>query len=100
MVSTAFVRLMTNRRMLAHPVVPTQAVDWVRGWFDFPHIVPINLGAEHLTHMRRLLEAVGVGGNLVMDAHLAAMAIENQAELQSNESDFARFSRLRWRDPL
>ena len=36
----------------------------------------------------------------VTDVHLAARAIEHQAELHSNDSDFARFSGLRWRNPV
>ena len=99
-VSTAFVRLLTSRRMLARPVATAQAIDWVSGWFEFPHIVPVNPGPQHMAHLGRLLEAVGVGGNLVTDAHLAAIAIEYQAELHSNDSDFARFPGLRWRNPL
>ncbi|MGI8989757.1 MAG: PIN domain-containing protein [Bryobacteraceae bacterium] len=42
----------------------------------------------------------GTGGNLTSDAHLAALAIEHGAELCSCDGDFARFSRLRWRNPL
>jgi len=41
-----------------------------------------------------------LGANLVMDAHLAALAIDHQAELHSNDTDFSRFSGLRWRNPL
>lgn len=36
---------------------------------------------------------------LVTDAHLAALAIECGAELQSTDRDLARFEGLRWRDP-
>jgi hypothetical protein len=36
----------------------------------------------------------------VTDAHLAALAIEHEAELNSCDTDFARFSGLRWSDPL
>ena len=36
----------------------------------------------------------------MMDAHLAALAIEHQAELHSNDTDFSRFSGLRWRNPI
>jgi aspartate/methionine/tyrosine aminotransferase len=31
---------------------------------------------------------------------LAALAIEHQGELHSNDSDFGRFPRLRWLNPL
>jgi predicted nucleic acid-binding protein len=38
--------------------------------------------------------------NLVTDAHLAALAIEHGCELASTDSDFARFPKLKWRNPL
>ena len=41
-----------------------------------------------------------MGSNLATDAHLAALAIENQAELHPNDTDFARFSGLAWRNPV
>ena len=99
-VTMAFLRLLTSRGMLATPIDPSQAVDWVTSWFEHPHVAPINPGSQHIGHMRRLLQAVGVGGNLAMDAHIAAIAIEYQAELHSNDADFARFPGLRWRNPL
>ena len=99
-VSIGFVRLMTDRRVVAPPMTTPQAIAHVHEWFDNPHVVPINPGSQHLTNLDRLLEAVGVGGKLVPDAHLAAIAIEYQAELHSNDADFARFPGLRWRNPL
>jgi uncharacterized protein len=60
----------------------------------------IEPGPRHAELMFSLLEAVGAGGNLTTDAHLAALAIEHQAELQSTDADFARFPGLRWRNPL
>ena len=72
----------------------------MREWFRFPQVVPINPGADHLTHLRRNLAAAGVGANLVTDAHVAAVAMEYQAEVHSNDTDFGRFPGLRWRNPL
>ena len=91
---------MTHPRVLAHPATPEEAVDYVREWFRFPHVTPINPGAEHLTHLHRSLSAAGVGANLVTDAHIAALAMEYQAEVHSNDTDFSRFPGLRWRNPL
>ena len=99
-VLAGFVRLMTHRRMLANPVTTTQAVDYIREWFRFPHVMPINPGVGHLDHFQRNLKAAGVGGNLVTDAHIAALAMEYQAEVHSNDTDFSRFPGLRWRNPL
>ena len=99
-VSTGFVRLMTHPKVLTHPVAPTEAVDFVRQWFRFPHVAPVNPGAEHLALLRRNLAAAGVGANLVTDSHIAAVAMEYQAEVHSNDTDFSRFPGLRWRNPL
>ena len=99
-VSTGFVRLMTHPRVLARPARPAEAVDYVREWFRFPHIIPINPGADHLAYLLRNLDAAGVGANLVTDAHIAALAMEYQAQVHSNDADFRRFPGLRCRNPL
>ncbi len=41
-----------------------------------------------------------MGANLTTDAHIATYAIEHAATVYSNDSDFARFEGLRWRNPL
>ena len=99
-VSAGFVRLMTHPSVLVNPVSPGQAVDYVSEWFRFPHVMTIDPGSDHLVHFRRNLVAVGVGANLVTDAHIAALAMEYQAEVHSNDTDFSRFPGLRWRVPL
>lgn len=99
-VVTGFLRLITQRTMMSHPATPSQAMDFANAWFRYPHIAPINPGIEHLSLLRDALAAAGVGGNLVTDAHLAALAMEYQAEVHSNDADFARFPGLRWRNPL
>ncbi len=50
--------------------------------------------------IRDILGQVGTAGNLVSDAHLAALAIEHGAELCSADADFSRFRGLRWTNPL
>ncbi len=99
-VATGFVRLMTHPAVLTRPALPGEVVDAVRAWFQFAHVTPLNPGAEHLRLLRRCLTAAGVGANLVTDAHVAALAIEYQAEVHSSDSDFSRFPGLRWRNPL
>ena len=99
-VVTGFVRLLTHGSVREAPATTTQAIDYVREWFRFPHVMPINPGVGHLDHFQRNLKAAGVGGNLVTDAHIAALAMEYQAEVHSNDTDFSRFPGLRWRNPL
>jgi predicted nucleic acid-binding protein len=50
--------------------------------------------------LSELLAGSSGSSNLVTDAHLAALAMEHQAELHSNDNDFSRFSGLRWRNPV
>ena len=57
-------------------------------------------GPRHLDILDELFAATGVGGNLTTDTHLAALAIEYQAELHSNDADFSRFPGLHHRNPL
>jgi hypothetical protein len=56
--------------------------------------------ARHAEVLNRLLALPGIRGNLVPDAHLAALAIEHGLTLCSTDGDFARFPGLVWRDPL
>lgn len=60
----------------------------------------VHPGDRHAALLRSLLIPLGTAGNLVSDAHLAALAIEHGAELNSCDTDFARFPGLRWIDPL
>ncbi len=99
-VLTGFVRLMTHPRALTSPLSVKDAMAHVKDWFQYSHVTPVNPITEHLAHLRRNLGAAGVGANLVTDAHIAALAMEYQAEVYSNDSDFSRFPGLRWRNPL
>lgn len=95
-----FVRVMTHPAVLVTPLGPERAVRHVRSWLDRPAVEVLEPGPRHLEIFERLLRAAGVAANLTTDAHLAAIAIEHQCELHSNDTDFARFPGLRWRDPL
>lgn len=94
-----FVRLMSNRRVLAKPMSASEAVDHCRSWIVQPNVRIVLPGPTHLNIFTELL-AGPMGPNLVTDAHLAALAIEHQAELHSNDTDFSRFSGLVWRNPV
>jgi toxin-antitoxin system PIN domain toxin len=99
-VSIGFVRLMTHPAVLATPLDPARAVSHVRSWLDRPNVEVLDPGPRHLEVLARLLQGLGTAGSLTTDAHLAALAIEHQCELHSNDRDFARFPGLRWRNPL
>ena len=98
--SSGFIRIMTNRRILTEPLSPDRAVDLVRSWLDQPTVIILQPGPKFAGLFLGYLEKLGTAGNLTTDAQLAALAVENQAELHSNETDFTRFDGLRWRNPL
>lgn len=47
----------------------------------------------------RLVTKVGSGGNLVNDAHMAALSIEHRCGIVSFDADFGRFPGVRWEPP-
>ena len=99
-VLTAFVRLSTHPSVFERPLTSAQAFDIVEGWLEQPSVIVVHPGDRHHVRMRELLEPLGTAGNLVPDAHLAALAPEHGATLHSSDHDFARFAGLRWMDPL
>ena len=95
-----FVRLSTRPSVFHDPLTATEALDIVDGWLAQPSVAVIAPGRRHAAVLRELLAQFGTAGNLVTDAHLAALAIEHGAELCSADADFSRFSGVRWVDPL
>jgi uncharacterized protein len=95
-----FIRL-TTRSGIGMTAVPIgEAFDVVEDWLKVPTVSIVEPGARHLLILRTLLMQARTAGNLTSDAHLAALAIEHNAELCSSDRDFAKFRGLRWRDPL
>jgi toxin-antitoxin system PIN domain toxin len=99
-VALGYLRLMTSRAVLVDPLTPSEALGHVRSWMERPQVQIVQPGPRHLDLLEALTTEAGAAGTLTTDAHLAALAIEHQAELHSNDADFSRFSGLRWLDPL
>ena len=95
-----FVRLATNPRIFERPMRLEEALASVEQWLGQPHVHFLVPGPRHIEIAFGLLRQLGAAKNLTTDVQLAAHAIENQAELYSNDSDFARFDGLRWENPL
>ncbi len=95
-----FLRLATNPRVFPAALSIGKAIDTVDRWFERPSTTPLGPGERHWHILSALLRESGSTANLTTDAHLAALAIENGAELCSADSDFAHFRGLRWTNPL
>ena len=86
--------------VLDNPLAMGGACTRIRSWLVRPQTILVHPGPRHADILFNLLKVVGGGGNLTTDAHLAALAIEHQAELHSTDTDMARFPGLRWINPL
>lgn len=95
-----FVRITTNPRVLPRPLKSRHAVEIVDEWLSHPAVETIEPTERHWEVFKDLLAPLGTAGNLIADAHLAALAIERGARLCSTDNDFARFAQLRWSNPL
>jgi len=88
----AFVRVSTNPRIFASPLLISAAFDLVDSWLGQPPSTVPAPTARHAALLRGLLEQTGAAGNLTTDAHLAALAIEHSADVVTFDRDFARFA--------
>ena len=96
----AFLRLVTNPRVFERPDRMGEAWEQVSAWLACEAAWVPEPTERHAEVLGYLLALPGVRGNLVPDAHLAALAIEHGLTLCSTDGDFARFSGLAWQDPL
>jgi hypothetical protein len=94
-----FIRICTNPRILGNPFPVGRAVAVVRSWIAAPCVELIWPGPKHAEILFGLLEKAGAAGNLTTDAHIAALAIEYQAEVATTDLDFGRFAGLQWSIP-
>ena len=99
-VLTPFVRLSTNPRVVTLPLLLDEALAYLEEWLDLPVVQIITPTERHRGEFLRALRETEAKGNLVMDAHLAALAIEHSCRLASSDADFGRFHSLDWFNPL
>jgi toxin-antitoxin system PIN domain toxin len=96
----AFIRIASNSRVFESPLSIAQATKRVQSWLDQPCVRLIEPTDRHWLVFQQLLSDGQALGNLVTDAHLAALALQHGCELMSTDADFARFPRVKWTNPL
>lgn len=96
----AFLRIATHPRAFERPLTPATAWARVTDWLAAPVAWSPEPGPKYARILGELIERHDVRGNLVPDAQLAALALEHGLEVCSTDTDFARFSEVRWTNPL
>jgi len=96
---SGFVRISTNRRIFGVPTPLVDAFAFLKAMHDQSNYLKIAPSGNRLALFERVCTDAEANGDLVPDAFLAALAIEQGATLVSLDRDFARFSELRWELP-
>ena len=96
----AFLRIATNPKVFERPLTMTEAEQIVGSWLDQPVVGIAEQGDRHWEILRGLATDGQTHGALVMDAALAAIAVEHGATLYTTDRDFSRFDGVRWENPL
>ena len=100
LVLSGFMRIVTHPRVFDPPSTLDDALQFVDPLRARPNAARVAPSEHHWSIFTELCRAAGAKGNLVPDAYLAALAIENGAEWITTDRDFSRFPGLRWRHPL
>jgi toxin-antitoxin system PIN domain toxin len=95
----AFLRISTNARAMEVPLTTTQAWEAMGQLLDQPQVHLIGPGPSYQRVLAGVLARHEPTGNLLMDASLAALALEHGLPMVSTDADFARFSEIVWIHP-
>ena len=96
----AYCRLMSSPRFQPSAVSIGQLLDDVDTWLESPMVQIVQPRAHHTQAIRSVVDPASYPGDLLNDAHLAALAIEYGAVVHTADRDFARFRGVRWVNPL
>ena len=96
----AFLRISTSPQVYERPLSIAEADQAVSSWLAQPVAGILEPGERHWDILQRLATDGQAAGALMMDAALAAVAVEHGATLYTTDRDFARFSELKWTNPL
>ncbi len=99
-VLSAFIRIATNARLHQRPLTLKEATERVQSWLNQSCVRIVQPTDQHWTLFQQMLRSGNAVGNLVSDAHLAALAVEHNCVLQSTDADFSRFRGLKWKNPI
>jgi uncharacterized protein len=95
-----FLRVVTHPRVFEHPSSIGEALDFVSAMEDEPGCDSIEPGGGHQSLFEGFCRTLGLQGNEIPDAHLAAVAVEHGSVLATHDRGFECFAGLRTFDPL
>jgi len=96
-----YLRIATHPAIFEEPLQPADAVANVDQLLALPHVQTIGEQDRFWPSYRRLAGEADARGNLVPDAHLVALMVENGVRtIWTHDRDYRRFSSIEARDPF
>ncbi len=97
----SYQRIATHPRIFSRPLTPKEALENIEALLGLPRVRLLVEEEQFLDVYREVTGGVTVRGNLVPDAHLAAILSQHGVRtLYTVDSDFKKFSFLSLRNPL
>ena len=96
----AFVRIASDRRIYARPLPPADACSLIEEWLALPNVRLLQPGPRAWRLLSTMCEEGQAKGAMVMDAHLAALAMEHGASIATTDRDFMRFPDIKLVNPV
>lgn len=96
----AFMRIMTDRNLHGQPMDVPTAHRHVSAWLARPNVSVAEPTPAHWPTLLSVATESQARGPILMDAHLAALAVEHGATVCTADRDFRRFKGVRVVDPL
>lgn len=96
----AFLRISTNPASGSSMLAIAEALDILESIISRSHVHMVVPSERHWRTFRGLIGDTAIKSNLVMDAHLAALAIDHGLALCTNDGDFFRFKGLKLLNPV
>jgi toxin-antitoxin system PIN domain toxin len=97
----SYLRISTHPRIFAAPLAPDEALGNVSALLALPHVRPVSELDGFIEAYKHVAGETPVRGNLVPDAHIAAILFQHGVRtLYSNDRDFRKFGSVDLRDPF
>ncbi len=88
----AFVRIASDPRVFNRPLTPEDACGLIEEWLEQPSTRLLQPGRRTWKILSELCTNGQARGPMVMDAHLAALALEYGVPVATTDRDFLRFA--------
>jgi toxin-antitoxin system PIN domain toxin len=97
----SYIRIATHPSIFAHPLSPEEALTNIEGLIELPRVRVLTEEEGFIDTYRRVTGSFPVRGNLVPDAHLAAILLQHNVKtIYTNDYDFKKFEFLKVKNPF